>query len=115
MYRWAKAWAILFCALVFGSASLIMLESLPRCHHDAGSSFCKHLPTVHHVLTGIFLLELLVRISCFPSVKDCLLDGYTWVDLVSLLPDCLGLVRLLHSAHFMTRHHSEKSQVKPLT
>lgn len=68
-----------------------MLESLPRCQEDGRSTLCRHLPTVSTALTATFLLELLVRISCFPRVKDCLVDGYTWVDIVALLPDCLEL------------------------
>lgn len=76
---------------------MVMLESLPRCNHDPNNRLCKHLPTINNVLTVTFLLELLVRISCFPRVKDCLLDGYTWVDVLALLPDCMELVRLTPS------------------
>lgn len=70
-----------------------MLESLPRCHHDGGSGFCKHLPTINNVLTVTFFVELVVRISCFPSIRECVFDGYTWVDIIALLPDLLELVR----------------------
>ena len=91
-YRWAKAWATFLSALVFGSTFVVMMESLPRCHEDGTNGVCKHLPTINNILTDTFLLELTVRIACFPRVRDCMLDGYTWVDVIALLPDMLELV-----------------------
>lgn len=90
--RLAKAWATFFSLLVFVSTFLVLLESLPRCQLKS-NHLCDTLPTIHTVLTGTFILELLFRFSCFPSIKQCLLDYFTWVDIVALAPDLVELVR----------------------
>ncbi|WP_304526261.1 ion transporter [Halomonas sp. I5-271120] len=91
--RLAKGFDIVLIGLILASVTVVLLDSVPA-YHAAYGRFFKAL---EWGFTGLFTLELLVRLYCLERPARYLRSFYGIIDLISILPT--WLVLLLPGAH----------------
>ncbi len=86
--RAGKNFDVILLILILLSLIVVMLETVP----SVQDRYANKLYIAEWVITGLFIVEYLVRIYCSPNRSKYLFSFYGWVDLFSILPTFIGLL-----------------------
>lgn len=86
--RLAKAFDIALIVLILASITVIMLDSVPSWHAAYGDWFY----VIEWGFTGLFTLELAVRVYCLERPTQYLRSFYGVIDILAILPTWLVLI-----------------------
>ncbi len=83
-----KTFDIVLLITIILSVALVILESIPRYHNQYGTE----LRVAEWVITVIFSLEYILRISIIKKPRKYILSFYGIIDLLAILPTYLSLL-----------------------
>ncbi|WP_290621210.1 MULTISPECIES: ion transporter [unclassified Arsukibacterium] len=84
----AKTFDVLLVLLIFFSVAIIMLDSVQEYHDQYGTLFYY----IEWVVTGLFTIELALRIYCLEKPKIYLKSFFGIIDILAVLPTWLALI-----------------------
>lgn len=86
--RLAKGFDVLLAVLIFGSVTIILLDSVEEYHQRFGTLFYR----IEWVITLLFTVELALRIYCLEKPSHYLKSFYGVIDVLAVLPTWLVLL-----------------------
>eukprot|EP01060_Flectonema_neradi_P034163 TRINITY_DN5913_c3_g1_i1.p1 TRINITY_DN5913_c3_g1~~TRINITY_DN5913_c3_g1_i1.p1 ORF type:complete len:506 (+),score=79.36 TRINITY_DN5913_c3_g1_i1:104-1519(+) len=78
--------------VILGSVAMILLSSLPDyTRGKTGDDVSEFIISSEYACVAYFTLEFILRLVSTPSQKEFWASGFTWIDLISILPFYIGL------------------------
>ncbi len=86
--RAGKAFDVMIIVLIFVSILLVMVDSIATIHEK----YSVILHTAEWVITGIFLIEYILRIYVLDKPFSYIFSFFGIIDLLAILPNFIGLI-----------------------